>query len=84
MMRLAAADMLALDALDTGERGIVINTASIAAFEGQIGQAGYAASKGGVASMTLPAAREFASKGGSGSGHRARYFWHADAVWSAR
>ncbi len=63
MMRLAAADMLALDALDTGERGIVINTASIAAFEGQIGQAAYAASKGGVASMTLPAAREFASKG---------------------
>lgn len=63
MMRLAAADMLALDALDTGERGVVINTASIAAFEGQIGQAAYAASKGGVASMTLPAAREFASKG---------------------
>lgn len=63
MMRLAAADMLALDTLDTGERGIVINTASIAAFEGQIGQAAYAASKGGVASMTLPAAREFASKG---------------------
>jgi NAD(P)-dependent dehydrogenase (short-subunit alcohol dehydrogenase family) len=63
MMRLAAADMLALDALDTGERGVVINTASIAAFEGQIGQAAYAASKGGVVSMTLPAAREFASKG---------------------
>lgn len=63
MMRLAAADMLALDALETGERGVVINTASIAAFEGQIGQAAYAASKGGVASMTLPAAREFASKG---------------------
>ena len=63
MMRLAAADMLAEDALETGERGVIINTASIAAFEGQIGQAGYAASKGGVASMTLPAAREFASKG---------------------
>lgn len=63
MMRLAAADMLAQDALDTGERGVIINTASIAAFEGQIGQAAYAASKGGVVSMTLPAAREFASKG---------------------
>lgn len=63
MMRLAAADMLAQDALETGERGVVINTASIAAFEGQIGQSAYAASKGGVASMTLPAAREFASKG---------------------
>ena len=63
MMRLAATDMLALDALDTGERGVMINTASIAAFEGQVGQAAYAASKGGVASMTLPAAREFASKG---------------------
>lgn len=63
MMRLAAADMMALDALETGERGIIINTASIAAFEGQIGQSAYAASKGGVASMTLPAAREFANSG---------------------
>lgn len=63
MMRLAAADMMALDALETGERGVIINTASIAAFEGQIGQSAYAASKGGVASMTLPAAREFANSG---------------------
>ena len=46
-----------------GERGVIINTASIAAFEGQIGQAAYAASKGGVASMTLPLAREFARLG---------------------
>lgn len=46
-----------------GERGVIINTASIAAFEGQIGQAAYAASKGGVVSMTLPAARELASLG---------------------
>lgn len=46
-----------------GERGIIINTASAAAYEGQIGQAAYSASKGGVASMTLPLAREFASKG---------------------
>jgi len=46
-----------------GERGVIINTASIAAFEGQIGQAAYAASKGGVAALTLPAAREFARMG---------------------
>jgi NAD(P)-dependent dehydrogenase (short-subunit alcohol dehydrogenase family) len=45
------------------ERGVIINTASVAAFEGQIGQAAYSASKGGVASMTLPIAREFANKG---------------------
>ncbi|PAV30664.1 3-hydroxyacyl-CoA dehydrogenase [Virgibacillus profundi] len=45
------------------ERGVIINTASVAAFEGQIGQAAYSASKGGVASMTLPLAREFAPKG---------------------
>ncbi len=62
-MRLAAADMQALDALETAERGVIINTASIAAFDGQIGQAAYAASKGGVASMTLPAARELAKSG---------------------
>jgi len=63
VMRLAAADMTSLDALDTGERGVIINTASIAAYDGQIGQAAYAASKGGVASMTLPAARELAKSG---------------------
>ena len=63
LMRLAAADMQALNALETAERGVIINTASIAAFDGQIGQAAYAASKGGVASMTLPAARELAKSG---------------------
>ena len=63
MMRLAAADMSGLAALDDGERGVIVNTASVAAFEGQIGQAAYAASKGGVASLTLPAAREFARFG---------------------
>ncbi|MBI3507078.1 MAG: SDR family NAD(P)-dependent oxidoreductase [Proteobacteria bacterium] len=63
MMRLAAADMQALPANDAGERGLVVMTASVAAFEGQIGQAGYAASKGGVAALTLPAAREFAKSG---------------------
>jgi NAD(P)-dependent dehydrogenase (short-subunit alcohol dehydrogenase family) len=63
IMRLAAADMKTLDPLNGGERGVIVNTASIAAFEGQIGQAAYAASKGGVASMTLPAAREFSRSG---------------------
>jgi NAD(P)-dependent dehydrogenase (short-subunit alcohol dehydrogenase family) len=63
MMRLAAADMAKLEPLADGERGVIISTASIAAFEGQIGQAAYAASKGGVAALTLPAAREFARSG---------------------
>jgi NAD(P)-dependent dehydrogenase (short-subunit alcohol dehydrogenase family) len=61
VMRLAAADMLGLEPLATGERGVIINTASIAAFEGQVGQAAYASSKAGVVGLTLPAAREFAS-----------------------
>ncbi len=62
--RLAAADMYRLDPVtESGGRGVIVFTASIAAFEGQIGQAGYSASKGGVVSMTLPAAREFASVG---------------------
>jgi NAD(P)-dependent dehydrogenase (short-subunit alcohol dehydrogenase family) len=61
VMRLAAADMLNLEPLETGERGVIINTASIAAFEGQVGQAAYASSKAGVVGLTLPAAREFAS-----------------------
>ena len=63
MIRLAAADMQGLDALEGNERGAIVNTASIAAYEGQIGQSAYAASKGGVASMTLPAAREFSRHG---------------------
>jgi NAD(P)-dependent dehydrogenase (short-subunit alcohol dehydrogenase family) len=64
MIRLAAAEMSAADALnDTGERGVIINTASVAAFEGQIGQAAYSASKGGVVGMTLPIARELARFG---------------------
>ena len=63
MMRLAAADMLKLDPLADGERGVVISTASVAAFEGQIGQAAYSASKGGIVALTLPAAREFARSG---------------------
>jgi NAD(P)-dependent dehydrogenase (short-subunit alcohol dehydrogenase family) len=63
MMRLAAAAMAKGEPLADGERGVVVNTASVAAFEGQVGQAAYAASKGGVASLTLPAARELAGVG---------------------
>jgi NAD(P)-dependent dehydrogenase (short-subunit alcohol dehydrogenase family) len=55
--------MLALDPLAEGERGVVISTASVAAYEGQIGQAAYSASKGGIVALTLPAAREFARSG---------------------
>ncbi len=64
VLRLAAERMGTLSELgDAKERGVIINTASIAAYEGQIGQAAYAASKGGVVSLTLPAAREFARLG---------------------
>jgi NAD(P)-dependent dehydrogenase (short-subunit alcohol dehydrogenase family) len=63
MMRLAAADMQGLPALAEGERGIIITVASVAAFEGQVGQAAYSASKGGIAALTMPAARELAQFG---------------------
>ncbi|OLS58953.1 SDR family NAD(P)-dependent oxidoreductase [Pseudomonas putida] len=63
MLRLAAAAMAEGAASEEGERGVIINTASIAAFDGQIGQAAYAASKGAIASLTLPAARELARFG---------------------
>jgi NAD(P)-dependent dehydrogenase (short-subunit alcohol dehydrogenase family) len=63
LLRLAAADMSALEPLEEGERGIIISTASVAAYEGQIGQAAYSASKGGIVSLTLPAARELARHG---------------------
>lgn len=62
-MRVAAADMMAMDPLADDERGIIISTASVAAVEGQIGQAAYAASKAGIIGLMLPAAREFASRG---------------------
>jgi len=62
MIRLAAASMGKLDPVD-GERGVIVSTASIAAFDGQIGQAAYSASKGGVVAMTLPIARELAQTG---------------------
>jgi NAD(P)-dependent dehydrogenase (short-subunit alcohol dehydrogenase family) len=63
MMRLAANAMISNEPMADGERGVIINTASISAFEGQVGQAAYAASKAGVAGMTLPAARELARFG---------------------
>ena len=63
IMRLAAAQMQQRDPNEDGERGLIVNTASVAAFEGQIGQAAYSASKGGVVGLTLPAAREFARTG---------------------
>jgi NAD(P)-dependent dehydrogenase (short-subunit alcohol dehydrogenase family) len=62
-MRLAAAAMQNLEPMLDGERGIIICTASVAAYEGQIGQAAYAASKGGVVGLIMPAAREFAQFG---------------------
>ena len=63
LLRLAAADMIGLDPLADGERGVILLTASIAAYDGQIGQAAYSASKGGIVGLTLPAARELARYG---------------------
>jgi NAD(P)-dependent dehydrogenase (short-subunit alcohol dehydrogenase family) len=63
MMRLFAADLQQAAPDQGGERGVVVSTASVAAFEGQVGQAAYSASKGGVAALTMPAAREFAQFG---------------------
>lgn len=61
--RLAVAEMVRLDALEDGERGVIVNTASVAAFDGQVGQEAYSASKGGVVGMTLPLARDLAQFG---------------------
>jgi len=63
MMRLAAADMSKLEPLADNERGVIVLTASVAAYEGQIGQAAYSSSKGGIVGLTLPAARELAQFG---------------------
>ena len=63
MLRLAAVEMTVADPLEDGERGVIINTASVAAYDGQIGQAAYASSKAGVVGLTLPAAREFSRFG---------------------
>ena len=63
VIRLAAPAIAEADPNDEGERGVIINTASVAAFDGQIGQAAYSASKGGIVGMTLPIARELARYG---------------------
>jgi NAD(P)-dependent dehydrogenase (short-subunit alcohol dehydrogenase family) len=63
VLRFAAAAMIANDPLDDGERGVCVNTASIAAYDGQVGQIAYSASKGGVVALTLPAARDLAQYG---------------------
>jgi NAD(P)-dependent dehydrogenase (short-subunit alcohol dehydrogenase family) len=63
VLRLAATAMIAADPLDDGECGVCVNTASVAAFDGQIGQIAYSASKGGIVGMTLPAARDLAGQG---------------------
>jgi len=63
MLRLAAAEMSVAEPLEEDERGVIVNTASIAAYDGQVGQPAYAASKGGVVALTLPAARELARVG---------------------
>jgi NAD(P)-dependent dehydrogenase (short-subunit alcohol dehydrogenase family) len=63
MLRLAATEMSKLEPQTTGERGVIINTASVAAYDGQIGQSAYSASKGGIVGMTLPIARELAQFG---------------------
>ncbi len=63
IMRLAATDMAAADPLDDGERGVIVSTSSVAAYDGQIGQAAYSSSKGGIVGLTLPAARELARHG---------------------
>ena len=62
-LRRVAAEMAGLEPMESGERGVCINTASVAAFDGQIGQAAYSASKGGIVGMTLPIARDLASIG---------------------
>ena len=63
VIRLAAAQMVQNNPNDDGERGVIINTASVAAFDGQVGQAAYSASKAGIVGMTLPIARDLASLG---------------------
>ncbi|MDF1602208.1 SDR family oxidoreductase [Nocardioides sp. YIM 152315] len=63
VLAIAARAMTGLPATETGERGVIINTASVAAYEGQVGQAAYASSKGGIVGLTLPAARDLAQYG---------------------
>ena len=77
VLRLAAKAMVGNEPAD-GDRGVIVMTASVAAYDGQIGQAAYAASKGGIASLTLSAARDLARQGDPGDDHRARGDGDAD------
>ena len=79
VLRLAAAAMAKTEPTRDGERGVIVNTASVAAFDGQIGQVAYAASKAGVVGMTLPAARDLAPARHPRRHDRARHLRHADA-----
>jgi NAD(P)-dependent dehydrogenase (short-subunit alcohol dehydrogenase family) len=63
VIRLATAEIVKLEPLEDGERGVIVNTASVAAFDGQVGQEAYAASKGGLVALTLPLARDLAQFG---------------------
>ena len=78
VIRLAAEAMSSNDPLESGERGVIVNTASVAAFDGQIGQVAYAASKGGVVSLTLPVARELAGERHSRHDHSPRHLRYPD------
>ena len=80
MIRLAADAMAKAGPNADGERGVIVNTASVAAFDGQIGQAAYSASKGGVVGMTLPIARDLSRIGIRVVHHRAGHLRHADAA----
>ena len=83
VIRLAAEKMFANEPNEDGEKGVVINTASVAAFEGQIGQAAYASSKAAVAGLTLPIAREFAELWYPGGHHRSGVVRNAHAGGAA-
>ena len=83
MLRLAAAEMQALAPLADGERGVIVSTASVAAFEGQIGQAAYASSKGGVAALTHAGRARTRAVRHPRARDRARHFRHADAAGAA-
>ena len=79
VLRLAAAAMANNEPDPDGERGVFVNTASIAAFDGQIGQVAYSASKGGIVGMTLPVARDLAGRGRPCQHHCPGHVRHADA-----
>ena len=84
MIRLAADAMAKAGPNAAGERGVIVNTASVAAFDGQIGQAAYSASKGGVVGMTLPIARDLSRNGIRVVHHRAGHLRDADAARRCR